>query len=164
MLKNKLQMTLLIVPFGILVGLLIVNLFTDFVFEITDHTYVRGELFFVLYAIAVFYMVYGLVYLFRCRRILSRSKILSISAMVPLMLLAIMVQFINPRLVVEMFAGAIALLLITMTTQRPEELIDVRTGLGNYNAYVENVKRSFANLKNAVTTSFSSSERFPETR
>lgn len=147
MLKNKLQMTLLIAPFGILVALLIVNLFTDCVFEIADHTYVRGELFFVLYAIAVFYMVYGLVYLFRCRKILSRSKILAISAMVPLMLLAIMVQFINPRLVVEMFAGAIALLLITMTTQRPEELIDVRTGLGNYNAYVENVKRSFANNK-----------------
>ena len=147
MLKNKLQMTLLIAPFGILVALLIVNLFTDCVFEIADHTYVRGELFFVLYAIAVFYMVYGLVYLFRCRKILSRSKILAISAMVPLMLLAIMVQFINPRLVVEMFAGAIALLLITMTTQRPEELIDVRTGLGNYNAYVENVQRSFANNK-----------------
>lgn len=147
MLKNKLQMTLLIAPFGILVALLIVNLFTDCVFEIANHTYVRGELFFVLYIIAVFYMVYGLVYLFRCRKILSRSKILAISAMVPLMLLAIMVQFINPRLVVEMFAGAIALLLITMTTQRPEELIDVRTGLGNYNAYVENVKRSFANNK-----------------
>ena len=147
MLKSKLQMALLIVPFSVLVSLLIINLFTDCVFEVSNHTYIRGDLFFVLYTIAIFYMVYGLVYLFRCRNLLSRSKILSISAMVPLMIFAILIQFVFPRLVVEMFAGSVSLLLITMTTQRPEELIDVRTGLGNYNAYVENVKRSFANKK-----------------
>ncbi len=65
-----------------------------------------------------------------------------------MMIIAVMVQFFNQRVVVEMFTGAISLLLITMTTQRPEELIDVRTGLGNYNAYMENVKRSFATNKN----------------
>ncbi len=147
MLKNKLQMTLLIAPFTILTGALIVNLFTDCVFEISNHRYIRGDLFLLLYIVAIYYMIFGITYLFRCRKILSKAKILSISAMAPLMLIAILIQFIYPRLLVEMFAGAVSLLLITMTTQRPEELIDVRTGLGNYNAYVENVKRSFANEK-----------------
>lgn len=148
MLKNKPQMVLLISPFAILTVLLIINLFTDCVFEVSNHTYIRGELFFILYIVAVYYMAFGVIYLFRCRKILSRAKIMSISAMVPLMITAILIQFIYPRLVIEMFAGAISLLLITMTTQRPEELIDVRTGLGNYNAYIENIKRSFANEKN----------------
>lgn len=148
MLKNKIQMTLLIAPFTILTAALIVNLFTDCVFEISNNAYIRGDLFFILYIVAVYYMIFGVVYLFRCRKVLSKAKIMSISAMVPLMITAILIQFAHPRLVVEMFAGAISLLLITMTTQRPEELIDVRTGLGNYNAYVENIKRSFANEKN----------------
>lgn len=148
MLKNKVQMSLLTVPILTVISVLIVNLFTDCVFEISDHTYKRGKLFFILYAVAVYYMVFGLIYLFRCRRTLSKSKIFSISAMTPLMIIAILIQFVFPRIVVEMFAGAISLLLITITTQRPEELIDVRTGLGNYNAYVENVKRSLVNGKN----------------
>ncbi len=147
MLKNKIQMMLLVAPFALVATALVVNLFTDCVFEISDHTYIRGDLFFILYAVAVYYMVFGLIYLFRCRKVLSKVKILSISAMVPLMIAAILIQFVYPRIVVEMFAGAVSLLLITMTTQRPEELIDVRTGLGNYNAYVENVKRSFSNEK-----------------
>ncbi len=146
-LKQKLLMTLFTVPYLILAVLLTVNLFTDSVFEISNHSYIRGDLFFLLYVIAVYYMVFGVIYLFRCRKVLSKAKILSISAMVPMMITAILVQFAFPRLVVEMFAASVSLLLITMTTQRPEELIDVRTGLGNYNAYVENVKRSFANEK-----------------
>lgn len=147
MLKNKLQMAAFTIPFAILTAALVVNLFTDSVFEISDHSYTRGEFFFILYINAVYYMLFGIIYLIKCRKILSRAKIISISAMVPLMIAAILVQFVYPRLVVEMFAGSISLLLITMTTQKPEELIDVRTGLGNYNAYVENVKRSFANSK-----------------
>lgn len=146
-LKQKFLMTLFTVPYLILAVLLTVNLFTDSVFEISNHSYIRGDLFFLLYVIAVYYMVFGVIYLFRCRKVLSKAKILSISAMVPMMITAILVQFAFPRLVVEMFAASVSLLLITMTTQRPEELIDVRTGLGNYNAYVENVKRSFANEK-----------------
>ncbi len=146
-LRNKLQMSLLVVPFLLIAAALTVNLFTDSVFEISDHSYTRGEYFFILYILAVYYMVLGVFYLIKSRKVLSKAKIISISAMIPLMIVAILVQFAYPRIVVEMFAGAISLLLITMTTQRPEELIDVRTGLGNYNAYVENVKRSFANEK-----------------
>lgn len=147
MIKNKLLITMFAAPSVLLTAALLINLFTDSVFEISNHSYIRGDFFFILYIIASYYMLFGVIYLVKCRKILSRAKIISISAMVPLMIIAIIIQFVYPRLVVEMFAGAISLLLITMTTQRPEELIDVRTGLGNYNAYVENVKRSFANGK-----------------
>ena len=152
MLKNKLLITMFAAPFAILTAALFINLFTDSVFEISNHSYIRGDYFFLLYIVAVYYMLFGIIYLVKCRKILSKTKIISISAMVPLMITAILIQFAYPRLVVEMFAGAISLLLITMTTQKPEELIDVRTGLGNYNAYVENVKRSFANEKKFTVT------------
>ena len=68
MLKNKIQMTLLIAPFTILTAALIVNLFTDCVFEISNNAYIRGDLFFILYIVAVYYMIFGVVYLFRCRK------------------------------------------------------------------------------------------------
>lgn len=152
MLKNKLLITMFTAPFAILTAALFINLFTDSVFVISNHSYIRGDYFFILYIVAIYYMLFGIIYLVKCRKILSKTKIISISAMVPLMITAILIQFAYPRLVVEMFAGAISLLLITMTTQKPEELIDVRTGLGNYNAYVENVKRSFANEKKFTVT------------
>lgn len=57
------------------------------------------------------------------------------------------IQYFFPQLVVEMFANACGLLFISMMIQRPEETIDIDTGLGNLSAYVTDMKRAFANEK-----------------
>ncbi len=145
--KSVIQQIMIIVPYAFLAGLLIWNVFTDKVFSITEHTYVRGDLFFMLYIVAAYYMALGIGYLIKYRKLLTPLKIISIGAMAPLMLIAICIQFFLPACVVEMFAGALSLLIVTMTTQRPEEIIDARTGLGNYVAYADNVKRSFSTGK-----------------
>ena len=145
--KSTFQKILLIVPYSLLVILLVVNLFTNCVFSVNNNTYKREELIIVLYLVAFYYMLVGIGYLYANRKFLSKVKIISISSIVPLMLVAIIIQYFIPTCVVEMFASALSLLIISMTTQRPEEIIDTRTGLGNYNAYADNVKRSFINGK-----------------
>jgi len=146
--RNPIQIVLIVVPFLALFAMLISNFFTDAVFTIQNHIYIRKEMFILLYVIAVFYIGLGLVYLFSAHKLLSKIKIASISSMMPLLVIAIVVQFFHPTLIVEMFSGAIAALIISMTAQRPEELIDVRTKQGNYNAYADDIKRSFITGKN----------------
>ena len=146
--ESLLQKILLIVPYGILVVLLLTNPFTNAVFSVNNNTYKREELIIVLYIIAFYYMAIGLGFLFVNRKYLSKIKIISISSIVPFMLVAILIQFFIPNYVVEMFASALSLLIISMTTQRPEEIIDTRTGLGNYSSYADDTKRSFMTQKN----------------
>ena len=57
------------------------------------------------------------------------------------------IQFFFPQYLVEMFVQSICLLLIVMVIQRPEERIDLETGLGSLNAYAEDMRRSFENEK-----------------
>lgn len=146
--KSKLQLTALILPFTTLVILLVVNLFTQCVFTVADGVYMRGELFWCLYAIAGYYMCLGLYYLYASRKVIKLSKIISISSIVPMMLVAILVQFFNPEISIEMFTCTLSLLFVSMTTQRPEDLIDAVTGLHNHNCYIEDIKRDFTNKKN----------------
>ncbi len=145
--KSKLKMTLMIVPFAILIGLMIANPFTHSLFAIENHVYVHKEHFELFYIISGFYLAMGVFYLIANRRFLSKIKITSVLSMVLLLIIAIIVQFVQPLYTVEMFAGALSLLIITMTTQRPEEIIDARTGLYNYNAYSASTKRSLGNGK-----------------
>ncbi len=141
--NSMLQKLLLTTPLAALLVMLIVNYFTGSIFTLENHVYKREELFFLLYVVAVYYMILGLAFLFVYRKLLSKVKIISISSIVPFMIIAIIIQYFKPTYVVEMFASALSLLVISMTTQRPEEIIDTRTGLGNYSAYADNVKRSF---------------------
>lgn len=146
--ESLLQKILLIGPYSILVVLLLINPFTNSVFSVQNSTYKREELIIVLYIIAFYYMAIGLGFLYVNRKLLSKIKIISISSIVPFMLIAIIIQYVVPAYVVEMFASALSLLIISMTTQRPEEIIDTRTGLGNYSAYADDTKRSFMTQKN----------------
>ena len=146
--RNPIQIALIVLPFLCLFALLIVNFFTGSVFSIENHTYLRTDMFLWLYVIAVFYIALGLIYLFISRKLLSKMKIASISAMMPLLIVAIVIQFFYPTVIVEMFACAISALIISMTAQRPEEVIDTRTKQCNFNAYTEDVKRAFITEKN----------------
>lgn len=146
--KSILQQILLIAPISIVFILLVVNTMTDSLFYVKSSIYHRGTLFPLLYVIAGFYMALGLFYMFRYRKLLTSTKIFAISAIVPLNLIAIVIQIFYPSTSVEMFAGALSLLFVSMTAQRPEDLIDPFTGLGNYGYYADNVKRSFNSDKN----------------
>lgn len=136
------------VPISFIVGALTLNhLFGFPVFSITDGKYQHEGLFFMLYAVAVYYMALGVAYLFKFKKVLKISRIASIIAIVPLNLAAVIIQALNPTISIELFACSLSLLFISMTTQRPEDHIDPITGLGNFSAYTHGIKRNFNNDK-----------------
>lgn len=136
------------VPIAVVLGALLLNhLFGHPVFSITDGVYQHEALFFLLYGTAVYYMALGVGYLFKFKKVLKLSRIASIIAIVPLNLGAVIIQFFNPTVSIELFACSLSLLFISMTTQRPEDHIDPITGLGNFSAYSHTIKRNLNNDK-----------------
>lgn len=145
--KNKLQQLLIIAPICVIVVLIVANFFTDHLFYFEQGEYVRGPLFMMLYIVAVYYLVMGLVMLYLNRAVISGAKIAAISSIVPLVVGATLIQYFNHDNAVEMFANSLSLLFISTTAQRPEDIIDPQTGLNNYSSYTDNVKRCFKNKK-----------------
>ncbi len=133
----------------VVVGLLISNPYTQFMFYYDEnYMYVRGSAFWILYVIAFVYVSFSVIYLIKYRRLFNKARLYGLLAIFPLNLVAVLVQFFDGRLLIELFFNAIALLFITFTVQRVEENIDPVTGIRNYQAFATDMKRNFLTAKN----------------
>lgn len=146
--QNYMQKILFTIPTVITTVLMIVNCFHPIIYYLdAQDAYTRGSAFFVLYIIAAFYIIYGVGYLYKYRNTVSKRRLGALVSIFPLMLVAVIIQIIFKRHIVEMFANAIGVLFITMMIQRPEERIDPETGLLKLSAYVDDMKRALMNEK-----------------
>lgn len=146
--KKKRFFFLASLPFSATVLLLLENLFVHNVFYIDEvGSYVRGQLFFVLYLSAIFYFILGIFLLIRHRKMFGKKQMVSLVSVFPIMLSAIIIQFFMPHVTMEMFANAISLLFLLMMVQSGEDFVDGLTGLGNMNKYVQDVRNAFSNKK-----------------
>lgn len=146
--QSRFQKLLLSIPIILVISSLIVNPFRHIIFYLDENDYyTRGSHFLLLYVSVLIYSIYGIIYIIRYRKLFNKRRFSALLSIFPLMIAAVMVQFIYPRMVVEMFAITCGLLYISMMVQRPEEVIDTDTGLGKLSAYVTDMKRAFANGK-----------------
>ena len=117
-------------PVCLVYVLVLINFVNHKIFYINEAgNYTRGPWFFVLYLIALVYVVYGLVKVIRSWSLFDVGRWISLFSCVALMILATMIQFFYPDMLVEMLAGALGLMFIRMMVQRPEEMVDTETGL-----------------------------------
>ncbi|MBQ4283179.1 MAG: EAL domain-containing protein [Lachnospira sp.] len=146
--KNKILIGLTFAPVVIITVLLAVNLGNKFIFYINEEgQYVRGQCFLVLYGAAVIGIILGIIYLVMYRKALSVRNFVALLAVYPFTIVAVLAQYFMPGLLVEMFANACGMLFVSMIVQRPEELIDVNTGLKKLGAYLTDMERIFYNEK-----------------
>lgn len=137
-LKNRLFLWL---PNGLLVVLLLQNLFTHNVFAVTaEGGYSRGPLMWAVYAIAFLYVAAGTVYCIYCKRYLITSKWIALISVYALILASVVVQMLDQRLMVELFATAIGVLMVLMLIMRPEETIDGTVVVQGWKAYQKNLE------------------------
>ena len=123
-------------PYGVLVGMLLQNLFTHNVYVITaEGGYARGPLIWLVYAIAFLYVIVGTVYCLYCRRYLVTSKWIALISVYALTLVSVVVQMLNPQLMVELFASALGVLMVLLLIMRPEETIDGTVVVQGWKAY-----------------------------
>lgn len=150
--RRKGLMVILLSCFLVVIVLLCLNPlnYMMFYYDETGH-YVRGDLYIAFYISGAFYFALGMFLIIRFGRLIGRLKQLSILALGVLTVIAVTIQYFTPKLMVEMFANAIALLIIRLIVQRPEDVIDPSTGLRSYYAYYNDLaKNSTTNKKVSI--------------
>ena len=139
-------------PSLLIVLALLLNFFTGKIFYFDqDHVYKRGDFMLILYILAFVNMVVCTVYIFKYKKLFSSQKLFALTAMLPFEFIAVLIQLFFPNLLVEMFINAVALYLVLTTVQRPEEIQESVTSLGNLNAYTTDVRQEFINEKPFTT-------------
>lgn len=135
-------------PFVVSLVMLLENIFVKNVFYINENRkYVRGNLFFILYVSAFFYIVVGVYMLIKYRKLFRRRQFVSLTAVFPLMIAAVVGQYLKPNVPMEMFANALALLFILLFVQSAEDYLDANTGYGNLDKYVHDIRNGSVNDK-----------------
>lgn len=154
-LRPRFVRLLIEVPYLIVLALLVLNFFTRNVYSVTMETgYTRQPLMLCLYGIAMLYVLVGFGYCLYCRRYLVRHKWVSLVSVYLLNMVAVMIQFVRPDLLVEMFATACGLLMILLQAMRPEESIDSTLDVRSWKAYqadLANLLKTGQNLNIIVT-------------
>ena len=130
-------------PFFILAALLVQNFFTRNMFTVTaEGGYSRGPLLIVVYVVAGFYGIAGLLYTLYCKRYLEKSKWAALLSVYLLIFAAVIIEFIVPELLVEMFAIAVGILLVLNLVMRPEETMDGYVVIRTRRAYENDLQNS----------------------
>lgn len=144
--KNRALSALILLPYGLNFIALSTNPFTHLMFTVTEG-YRHEVLFHMLYACVVPYIILNVLYIFRYRELFNKRKVLSLLSMTLLSITAVVLHLFVPALLVECFAIALSLFIISASVLRPEDYIDSFTGLNKHSAYAYDMKRSFNNDK-----------------
>lgn len=144
--RNTKSVIIMMLPVFIQTILLIINLFVPCVFSIeANGEYNRGIFLSFFYVIAVLYMCLSMYELIVYRNRLSVQTFVSVVLVMPVTLLAIIIQFIFPQLVIEMFANALCFLFVALFIQNSEFTINVATGLNNIATYMKDLSNAMDN-------------------
>ena len=145
---KRLFAVLSVFPEFVIVGLTITSPFTKWIFYIDEqYNYVRGSYFELLYICAAVYMIYGIVYLVVHRRMFRFRHSVSIGIVFVAVAIGIVIQNFRPEILIEMFCMSVGLMVLSFMIQRPEERLEVVTGLGKVTAYMEDMQQAFSTKK-----------------
>ena len=112
-----------------------------------DMKYVRGPGIVIFYVCHLLLAVWGIAVLYKYRRLIHLDKIISLILVVPLVVIALIIQIIYPHVLIEMFFVTIALLFFIVMVNREENQVDPISGAIKYDAGMYKVKRDFITNK-----------------
>lgn len=142
-LKSMKAITLLL-PIFISFFVIATNPFTNFIFYYDGNmAYFRGPGQSFLYLVSFYYLIFGILYINRYKEIIPSNKRIALYSFVFLATIPLLIQFFIPSLMISIFAVTICLLLIYMTIQNPEEILDYSTGLFNRSSYITQASINF---------------------
>ena len=140
--KNIIQY-LIWIPFSLVALLTLTSPINHLVFYIDDlGNYTRGPAFVILYISAIFYTGFCVYYSVKYIKLLKSEKFIPLISLAPLQIVAVVVQLIFPNILCEMFSTSLCLLLVLITIEKPEEKVDLATGLYKSNAFFDMVDQA----------------------
>ena len=147
--KAKRLLTFLsLLPVFALTAMIVVSPATKWIFYINaECEYTRGRYFPLIYVCTVIYVIYGLIYLGIFRKMFRRRYLVSLGIVFAVAIANAVIRFFYPTAVVEMLCMAIGLMFISLMLQRPEERLDMITGLDKMTAYMDDMRHAFRTRK-----------------
>lgn len=119
-------------PYAVDIILILTTSFTGFIFYFDEEKrYLHGPVFLLLYVIALYYVTSSLIHTIYYRNKLTRGQCVTVYFYTILSLAAMVIQMLNPKLMVIQFAVSIAVLMIYLSLENPQDYTD--RGLGTYN-------------------------------
>lgn len=122
--------------------LVLTNSFTGLAFYMDElHIYHRGPMMPALYAVGALYVVLGFVFFYRYKQAVSRADSIAIGTVIIMASLGIVIQAVRSDLLVELFAEALAFLMLMVMLEERGGHIDPVTGALNRIAFMDANRR-----------------------
>ena len=128
---NKRNMLLFSLPFIITFGFLVSNIFNGYIYYFEGDTYYRGSLIFVFYGLSFIYVIVGFVWLLIYRKVFSFSDNVALMCVYAFSVAALIIQYFFPDVLIELLSTSLAFLLLSITVERSQLIMDSKTGLKN---------------------------------
>ena len=151
--RKKYLMIFIFLPITIILGLVISNPWTKWIFyyDYIDNEnlvseypiYHRNSLMIFIYVNSIIYFTYILIILIKYRKLFTKRELASIAAIFPLTIISLLIQFFNSGYLVEMMFSSFAAILISISIERPEEFIDEKFYIGSSKYFIKNAKRLY---------------------
>ena len=130
---------LLALPFLAVLGLVLANYWTGYMYTVVDGVYARGMLldYGIMFAVPAIYLIIALVFIIVYRDFFNKGKKFAIAFVYILIVLALLIQAFKSYWLIEVMATAIASLVLLNVIERSELLYDNDLGLKKYSAFKE---------------------------
>lgn len=141
---NTTRMVLFIIPVGEAVIGILCNIKFKFIFDIDNAgNFVRGSGYFSLYIVALFYFCAVVHLCFYYRKYLGNRRFFAMIIPIFAVMLVMAFQIVVPNSKVMLFVLSMAAAEIILINRRTEATIDLETGFGSANAFVDEIGMSF---------------------
>ena len=127
-----------LLPYSIAILLILSTSFTNWIFYFDENgNYRRGNLQFLLYAIAIYYMIAAIIQVIVHRATMSKTQKVIVLVFTSSAFLAILLQHAIPNLMIIHLAIAVSAVLMYLTLQNPENYYNQQFGIFNRMAFHE---------------------------
>lgn len=120
------------------------NFFISNIFYVDENLqYRRGGGILVFWLLSFIVSVYTASVIVRSWRFISRKNLAVLLSIFVFIISGTAVQYFFPKFLIVNFCSAFPLLLITLVVQKPEEFIDLESGLPNFEAFKYELRKSY---------------------
>ena len=150
--SEPLYKILFFVPLLLYLALVYSNFFNQKIFRYAvvngQVAYIRGSLMQYFDYFGMYFMVFSLIQLFVIRKRLSVEKFIAMLLVYPINITAIEIQAIYPELMTAMFGASLSMLILAFFVFRPDESIDLETGLSSFIPFENDIENLILSGRN----------------
>ena len=133
------------------VAIVVLNVFSHLIFYYTYEadglvSYHRGPLIGLVVSVGYYFALFAFVHILYCYKKgqLDKVRFAALLTVFPINIIAFNIQYVNPKLLVQMFGLATSALVLSFFVITPEEYLDMETGAKSYTAFRRSIRNVFA--------------------